>query len=428
MTNGHPQNPSQEHLALLVEMTRAASELDLAPVLEIALDKILEILQFDRGYILLLDPRGKPYMRKTATRLGIPAFTAEDAAVSSNIAQRVVAGWQSVVVRDPTSDQSLPHGDLAAAGKIKRIMATPMLALGQIVGIIYLDSCIQQEITTEEIAKFELLTAQATLTIDNIRLRNEETKRLELTSALAHEIRNPLASVLGFSQLGQRQFPDPSDGPGELFHHICKEGQKLRRLVDNVIKQIRNDSDNVDWSVSSFSIEQIAHNIVESFHAACTSQHIHIETCADHLTLFALGDPHQITKVFTIIVRNAITLSPSNGSVRISLQTETVLPNDPQAPTIPLSLGAIEPQPATQLEYIRVDITDSAPGPNKEVADYFHRINKGKNPHFSSDIAQELHTCSEIIDCHGGSMWLSSTEAPGTTLCFRIPAATDSKD
>jgi len=352
-------------------------------LLNVALDKILALSHFERGFILLLDADGRPSERMRRVREGAKGFERAEAEFSGTIVRKVASTGQAVAVSDIANEDELREQESVVALGLRQIMCAPMHARGRIIGIVYIDS---RRLAFEEqgidLSVLEALSAQVSLAIENARLLGEEERKTELMAVLAHEIRNPLSGILGYSDSGSSDEDWGLDSK-ELFSRIHRDAERLRRLVDNIMELVRSEEGKVDWSMAAFDMNEVAANIIESYAPSCESRGIELSFKPGKLTANALGSPDRIMQVLSNLITNAIKFTPKGGSVTVVTRYENVPMSDPQAPPPPVSeIAAWTPlDPADDLYqmYIRVDVIDTGPGMPDELTErLFQKFSQGR--------------------------------------------------
>ncbi len=414
------------HSEALLAVLQAAGRLGLDELLLVVLDKILEVTSFDRGFILLLDRDGRPSERMRRTRgedtLG---FGADDAVFSGSIVRRVAANSESVVVTDVADDIDLRDQESIVMLGLRQVMCAPMLSRGRVFGIVYVDSRrLPHQERDADMALLEALASQASIAIENARLFDEERRKTELMGILAHEIRNPLSGILGFSSDAAIGDSDREE-QRKLLGHIHRDAQRLKRLLDNVLELTRLETADAEWSMSPFEVRPLLEDVRDSFQASVNQRNIRIELDAEE-SCVALGNADRIVQVVTNLMGNAVKFAPDGSTITLSARNETVRADEPEAPPAPPSdVQAWAPlgDANAAREYVRVDVADEGPGMSDAARGrMFEKFKQGKKNR-SKGIGLGLFISREIIDHHGGTIWVESPPGQGATFSFRIPSA-----
>jgi signal transduction histidine kinase len=306
-------------------------------------------------------------------------------------------------------------------------MCVPMLRQGLVSGIVYVDS---RHLTDSEpgaeLALLEALAAQAALAIENARLVNEDQRKAELMAILAHEIRNPLAGILGYSELLPDEKKDMPPGATELLDRIHRDAQRLKRLVDNVLELVRVEAGKVEWSIAPLRINELLEDARVAYEPLAAKKGITLEVETDPDLPHAFGNADRLFQVLSNLVGNALKFTPEGGKIRLRARAEEVTPKIPDAAagkdddlgpwlTMP---GEDPPQ-----TYIRVDVADNGPGiPPERREHLFAKFAQGENSKkHSRGVGLGLFISREIVSRHGGHIWVESEPGKGSLFSFRIP-------
>jgi two-component system phosphate regulon sensor histidine kinase PhoR len=263
--------------------------------------------------------------------------------------------------------------------------------------------------------------------VENSRLMHEERRKTELMAILAHEIRNPLSGILGYSELGASQ-SEPDSQQLDLFDRIRRNGARLRRLVDNIMELTRNESGVSEWSFHPVNMPQLVREAISTNQLTASSRNIQLKFDDSVACRSVLGNEGRLLQVLNNLLSNAIKFSSSGDDIELRCYPEEVSRSDPAAP----------PPPTTALEawvgqersrqastFLRVDVTDSGPGMTDENRTrLFEKFAQaGTSQSRAKGVGLGLYISREIIDRHGGSIWVDSQLGVGSTFSFRLPLA-----
>lgn len=428
--NTRIESRNQAGLNLFLDFTKALANVEIDRLLEMALDKILSLTGYERSFILIFDHDGRPRERLRRIRPGSRGFARDEAEVSGTIVRRVTSTGQSVAVSDIEQEDELREQKSVVALGLRQIMCAPMRAHGRVIGIIYIDS---RRLSFEEhgidLVLLEAFAAQVALAVENSLLLAEEKRKSELLAILAHEIRNPLAGILGYSDIGEcGESEDLGLTNEEVFRRIRSDGQRLRRLVDNVLELARHERGNVEWAMQPFDMGDAVNSVVESCRPICENRKITMTPVTSELNALAMGNSDRIMQVISNLVNNALKFTPPGGTITITARSERVKASDPDAPSILTSeiRAWLPTDPGDEIsqEFIRVDVHDTGPGMTEELrARLFEKFAQGSGRKRSAGVGLGLYISREIILHHQGSIWVDSVIGEGSTFSFRIPVA-----
>ncbi|WP_078409230.1 ATP-binding protein [Priestia abyssalis] len=223
-------------------------------------------------------------------------------------------------------------------------------------------------------------------------LRNADKLTLagEMAASIAHEIRNPLASIRGFVQLIHEDNPKY-----ETYTSIMLS--ELER-VNDVIGEFLVLAKPQTSKMSSSSITAILNDVLTLFKTEFRLHNIHltVESLEDDVKL--LCDSNQLKQVFINLIKNSIESMPNGGDLFLS----TVLDN--------------------QQCYVHITLKDTGIGIPEHLLSMIHK------PFFTTKeqgTGLGLMVTNKIIEQHEGKINISSGSNQGTTVIISLPLLTD---
>jgi PAS domain S-box-containing protein len=218
----------------------------------------------------------------------------------------------------------------------------------------------------------------------------QSNRKLEQFAYVAsHDLQEPLRMVSSYMDLLEMELGDELDEETQEYMEFAVDGaERMQAMIDGLLEFSRvqtqaNPFDEVDVDeVLADTRQDLALKIEES--------DADLEV-GDLPTVEADGD--QLGQVFQNLIKNAIEHGDENTVVEVS---------------------ATRTDDATKFA-----VTDNGPGiPEHRQADIFDIFDKGAD---SSGTGIGLAVCQQIVDRHGGDIWVESTEGEGTTFYFTIP-------
>jgi PAS domain S-box-containing protein len=171
-------SPVGDRFATLYEIGRKLnSSLELAIVLELVMDSVIEVTGAERGFIMLAEADGLTV--KVARNLDRQTLEAESFQISWTITRQVAESGKPVLITDALSHSSLGQAASVAAFQLRSILCAPLQAKGRHLGVVYVDNRFRSGRFAE--ADLELLVAfadQAAVAIDNARLYEDLRHRM----------------------------------------------------------------------------------------------------------------------------------------------------------------------------------------------------------------------------------------------------------
>ncbi|MDP8263164.1 MAG: ATP-binding protein [Candidatus Ancaeobacter aquaticus] len=216
----------------------------------------------------------------------------------------------------------------------------------------------------------------------------------ELASGMAHEIRNPLASICGSIELLKEQ--DAFDNKNvNLANVILKESGHLNKLIEEFLYYSKGKPENErNWNLNSIVFDTI--NLIRMSLQLPTNIRVEIETQDDTITVFV--DADQIKQVLINLINNAVDVFVDSGVVTIRT---ALIPKE----------GKV---------FAQIKVEDNGPGISKDVAgrifDPFYSTKK-------NGYGIGLAICQSIIERHNGKIEVESLLGQGTIFTILLPVA-----
>ena len=219
----------------------------------------------------------------------------------------------------------------------------------------------------------------------------------EFISTAAHELRTPMTSILGYTELMLEQVERFETGQlKEFLQIIFDRSEALSQIVSDMLDLSRVQSGRL------VSLEQFPGDLVDLVRQVLVSYKYNDNQCeiiidAEEGLPLILFDPHKMTQVFDNLISNAIKFSPGGGAINVALQTTP--------------------------DEIVISIKDQglgmSPEQKSQVFDKFYRVDSSNTA--VSGLGLGMSLVKSIIEGHGGRIWVESEEGSGTTVCFTLP-------
>ncbi len=232
---------------------------------------------------------------------------------------------------------------------------------------------------------------------ERVKYANEE--KANFLANMSHELRTPLNSIIGFSELlidgNSSQSPDERL---EFLHIINDSSQLLLQLINDVLSITRIESGGVKIEKKEFSILDVIDQCNILNQKGLATHRFVVDNKLLPQDIKINGDPRLILQVLINLVGNAIKFSQEGKPIGINL--------------------------SRNLEELQITVWDEGIGINK--AD-FDRLFKAFSQ-LESPLTKKyqgtglgLYICKNIVERHGGRIWVESIKDQGSRFSFTIP-------
>ena len=236
-------------------------------------------------------------------------------------------------------------------------------------------------------------------------LKESETRLLELNatkdkffSIIAHDLKSPFNSILGFSDILADQIRQKNYNDAEEFTEIIQNAsQNAVDLVTNLMEWSSSQSGRMDFNPENIEIDSLINEVFELSKVTATQKSIYLtKELPQHLHVFL--DKSMIGTVLRNLISNAIKFTNPGGEITIRAElVEKEL-------IVSVSDNGVGIEQENLAKLFRIDESYIVPGTQNE-----HGTGLG------------LLLCKEFIDIHKGKIWAESEPGIGSRFYFSIP-------
>ncbi len=187
---------------------------------------------------------------------------------------------------------------------------------GEIIGTFGISRDVTAQITAEQAVAQQALELSA----QNERLRELDRLKDEFVALVSHELRAPLASIIGDVGLLKEE---PAGGldTGYIAEVIDRNAQRLLRLVGDLLFLSRVQLGNVTLELRTADLADIAVQAVDGMRSEAQRKRIDLVLSAAPVPRFA-ADPARIAQMLDNLISNAVKFTPDGGRVEVRLDVE----------------------------------------------------------------------------------------------------------
>jgi signal transduction histidine kinase len=249
-----------------------------------------------------------------------------------------------------------------------------------------------------DIGSFNELSARLAASIEELQRQRTSVLQLsqlknDLIAVLAHDIKGPLTSIVGFAELLEEGFLE-GDAATDAARTIRSNAQRLATLANDVLALSRVEHGELEIADERVDLVNLIQEAIDLHAKERSIAFAHHEKKA-----FVRGDSERLRQVFDNLLRNAIKYSPNGEEVRVDLRRDGT------------SLVA--------------SVTDRGIGiPHDEKPRLFHRFFRGSNARRAkiAGTGIGLFIVRMIAERHGGEVEVESKVGEGSRFDVRLPS------
>jgi signal transduction histidine kinase len=342
-----------------------------------------------------------------------------------SILYRVMRTRQRLVFDDVRNDPYFSADQYLLGHALRSVLCLPLIKQGQVIGVLYLENNLAPGVfTSSRTTVLELLAGQAAISLETARLYGElveenarrkdteialrtaraELERVsqatvmgELAASIAHEINQPLASIVSNAAASLRWLDRETPAVGEAL-------AGLRDIVDNgrrageIVSALQSLARQTPQNRQPVQINDVIRHVVALITTEVEQHRVLMTTHLTRSPLRVTASCVQLQQVVLNLILNALDAMSRGDHVlrRLSIASEVV-----------------------SEDYVVVSVEDSGPGIEAEHLDkifsaFFSTKDKG--------MGMGLAICRSIIEAHAGHLHVMPARYGGTTFVFVLPA------
>ncbi len=381
-----------------------ASSLKLDEAFDAFIREVAGVVPFDRLMVMRVE-EGSTQIVSTAG-LGADLFPAGlPADEIGDVLQRVLDGRTQVRI-DLTVDTRPEEEPLVALGLRSRVVA-PLQSGGRTIGLFSISRLEPDSFTAEEIELVTLLGRLIATTVQNIRayeaerttveeLRRLSALRADFVSMVSHELRSPMAAVIGSARTLQQRWRELRPDQREAFLAVIgDETSRLSHLIEDVLHTSRIEAGTFSYRFQEVDVARVVRETVSTAELAQDDVRLTIDVAPSVPSIHA--DPDRLRQLLDNLVANAVKFSPDGQEVRVSV-------------------GGGDGR-------VRIAVRDDGPGIAPEhhglIFEKFGRAGTGSA---KPGTGLGLFIARSIAEAHGGTLDVQSALGRGSTFTVLLPA------
>ena len=385
-----------------------SSSLDLDEAFGAFIRELRGLLPFDRMTLVLAEDGVARVIAAAGTGADdvLPAGTLLNP--GETILGDVLATAQTIYRPDISSASAYVEEDaLRAAGIHSRVLA-PLLVGARVIGLLAIGRSERNAFEPHEIELASLLGRLAASAVQNIRafdserrtvdeLRRLSALRADFVSLVSHELRSPMAAVIGAARTLQIRWRELQPDQREAFLALIgDETSRLAALIGDVLDTSRIDAGTFSYRFTDVDLRTLVDESVATAQVGQDEVPLHAEIPAG--VPLVRGDAERLRQVLANLIDNAVKYSPAGQPVEVR-----VVPID---------------------GVVHVSVNDRGPGIKPEeqrlIFEKFGRVaGTGSKP----GTGLGLYIARSIAEAHGGELTVTSAPGRGATFTLSLPVS-----
>ena len=328
------------------------------------------------------------------------------------IGQVVATGYPSLTTNVRPFDQTDPGGTYHPSPmKLASLLILPLRTRREMLGaLVIAANDPERAMTDDKLPLAEILAERAALAIENSKLYTEQVEarrkvedlsRLkdEFLSIASHELRTPVTSIKGYTQLAKMLIKEGDLNTSEEYLDIALDQiDRMSRLILELLDVSRIETGRLEIRREPIAWAHFVRDVVHRHHTAVSDRRFHVSVPDDGKVV--TGDRDRLEQVLGNLLENAVKYSPDGSDITVTVEDK--------------------------VDTFLTAVCDRGIGiPADELGQVFERFHRGRQVSSTNygGLGLGLYITKQIIERHGGTIWVESREGQGTTFYFSLPVA-----
>lgn len=272
---------------------------------------------------------------------------------------------------------------------------TPILNEEGVVSSMFL---IDSDITVIKKADLQIKQQKYELESQRDQLKNLNTSKDRLFSIIAHDLKNPFQSIIGFSELLKEDFRGlEMKQVEEYLECIHSSSTTAYDLLYNLLEWARSQTSSIQIKPVQIGLRELAAEVLELYSAQATNKEIQFRNRLDK-DLKVVADYHMLNTIIRNLLANALKYTANGGTITIS--------------------GSVNGS------MVDINVTDTGIGMEEEKVKTLFSLEKGKStPGTSGELGTGLGllVCYEFLRLNKGQFQVKSKLGEGSTFTISLP-------
>ncbi len=242
----------------------------------------------------------------------------------------------------------------------------------------------------------ELQKSRAELILVNEKLKSQDELRMDLMNNVSHELKTPLSILReGTEQMDKGFYGEITPAQRKVLHVLQKHIRRLLNMVTNVLSLSTIEAERINLSKSNCDFKGIVTETVDNLRFKVAGKKLKIDVSLPDELIVLNIDEDKISQVISNLVTNAIDYTAA-GSVRVTVE------------------------PSGDLW--QFSVTDTGVGiPKESLPRLFQKFERLPNNTGARGSGLGLWVSKQIVESHGGKIWVESEPGKGSTFYFTLP-------
>jgi len=323
-----------------------------------------------------------------------------------------VTGWvarhkTTLIEPELTEEHLPPHDNTRLSKGLKSSIHVPLSSKGEVSGCLNLYSSrpgtygerermILEQLAVQIAGVVQYLILYSQERAHRIELERQAAERLDFTRAVSHELKTPLTSIIAAAEMLSEELQKKAPGYQQrLVQNIVHSAHSLETNIEELLNTTKKKT--LQLQLLSLNIGGLLEQVSEHFQPVAERKQQHlVADLPDSLPLIS-GDPQRLAQVVRNLLMNASKFTPTGGSITLRAKKQNA-------------------NLVIAVEDNGIGIPEDEQG---KLFEPYYRVEADRRRF--SGVGLGLALSKQIVELHGGTIWVESEPGKGSTFAFSLP-------
>lgn len=254
-----------------------------------------------------------------------------------------------------------------------------------------------------EIKRRRIIETELEKKVEELNSANKQLKEIDkikdtFLSTVSHEFRTPLASIKAYVD-NLLTYDNEEEIQREFLGTINNETDRLTRLINDFLDLSKIEAGRIQWKTAPVQMREAIEAAIMATEALAANTNLTMHTEFEPDLPPVWSDKDRCIQVVTNLISNAIKFTPASGTITVEAS-------------------------CLEGKEVKITVQDTGIGiPSEELPKVFERFYQVRSPQ-KADVKGAgigLTITKEIVELHGGKIWVESESGKGTKFIFTLP-------
>lgn len=223
----------------------------------------------------------------------------------------------------------------------------------------------------------------------------------EILSLASHELKTPLANISGFVDIILRDWERhgaPSEKQQRQLETIQRNGFRMDALVNDIMAMAKIESGTLELSPTDLDLAYELENVLGYLQGQLEEKKMVLNLVCPETVTLVHADELRFSQIMINLLGNACKYSPAGSSITVEVRADD--------------------------QFAQIDVIDTGYGiPAEDQVNLFCQFHRVDNPDAPtvSGTGLGLYVTKQLVEAHGGKIWVKSEEGKGSTFSLTLP-------